>query len=232
MTGLFITGTDTGIGKTLVTATLLAWLRSRGRVALPVKPVQTGWPAADDVGAALRAAGLGVPPACLRRLTPFRYRLAASPHLAARGRLTAARLAAATRRAVPAATCALVEGAGGVLVPLNATETQRDLMARLKLPVLLVARAALGTLNHTLLSLEALRAARLDVRGVVLNQRAGEPWGRIERDNLHTLAARAGCPVVHFRPVAFPTIGKSLALNFQALESLPGLRSLARATGI
>ena len=220
MTGLFVAGTDTGIGKTLITATLLAWLRRRGRVALPVKPVQTGWPADDDVGAALRAAGLLVQPALLRRLTPFRYRLAASPHLAARGRLTVARLAAATREAVPATTFALVEGAGGVLVPLNGTETQRDLMAALTLPVLLVTRAGLGTLNHTLLSLEALRAVKLNVLGVVLNQRPGESWGRIERDNLHTLAARAGCPVVRFRPVEVPTIGKGLARNFQSLESI------------
>lgn len=223
MTGLFITGTGTGVGKTLVTATLLAYARRQGRVALPLKPVQTGWPADDDVAAALRAAGLLLAPMLQRRLTPFRYRPAVSPHLAARGRLGAARLAQACRTAAPAAASLIVEGAGGVLVPLNDRETVRDLMRALRLPVLLVARAGLGTLNHTLLSLEALRAARLAIAGVVLNQQAGEPWGRIERDNLRTLSARAGCPVARFRPVDFPTIGKSLARNFQSLELFPTL---------
>lgn len=226
MTGLFVTGTDTGIGKTLVTATLLAWARRRRCVALPVKPVQTGWPAADDVADALRGAGLLLDPALQRQLTPFRYRPAVSPHLAARGRLTAAVLADACRRAAPPAARVVIEGAGGVLVPLNQRETMRDLMRRLRLPVLLVARAGLGTLNHTLLSLAALRAGGLRVLGVILNQRPGELWGRIERDNLRTLADRAGVPVVRFRPVNFPTVGKSLARNFQSLETLAGLAEI------
>lgn len=223
MNGLFITGTDTGVGKTLVTATLLAWLRARGRAALPVKPVQTGWPGADDVDTALRAAGLLIRPDILQRLTPFRYRLAASPHLAAKGRLTVRQLARACCLAAPAAAPLLVEGAGGVRVPINARETMRELMRALRLPVVLVARPGLGTLNHTLLSLESLRAARLAVAAVVLNQQPGMPWGRIERDNLQVLAAAAGCPVVRFRPVRLPTIGKCISRNFQALEEIPRL---------
>ena len=226
MNGLFITGTDTGVGKTLVTATLLAWLRARGRAALPVKPVQTGWPGADDVDTALRAAGLLIRPDVLRQLTPFRYRLAASPHLASRGALTVDRMARACRRITPPTAPLLIEGAGGVLVPVNARETMRDLMRALRLPVVLVARPGLGTLNHTLLSLESLRAARLAVAAVVLNQQPGMPWGRIERDNLRTLAARARCPVIRFRPVKHPTIGKCVVRNFQALEEIPGLLPL------
>lgn len=246
MTGLFITGTDTGVGKTLVTATLLAWLRGHGRVALPIKPVQTGWPAADDVAIALHAAGLLLQPALQRRLTPFRYRLAASPHLAARGQLTAAQLARACRSAAPAAAPLLVEGAGGVLVPLNRKETMRDLMIALGLPVLLVARAGLGTLNHTLLALEALRNARLKVMGVILNQLPGQRWGIIERDNLKTLAARAGCPVVRFKPVRLPRplgarprlanarrapLEQGLRANFRSLEEALGCFPAPRGAG-
>jgi dethiobiotin synthetase len=81
----------------------------------------------------------------------------------------------------------IVEGAGGILVPLNAKETMLDLMLRLKLPVLLVARAGLGTINQTLLSLRILNEAKLPVVGVVLNQVTPGRWGQIEEDNRHTI---------------------------------------------
>jgi dethiobiotin synthetase len=81
----------------------------------------------------------------------------------------------------------IVEGAGGILVPINDQHSMLDLMLRLKLPVVLVARAGLGTINQTLLSLRILKEASLKVVGVVLNQPAPGPWGRIESDNLRTI---------------------------------------------
>jgi len=226
MKGVWVTGTGTGVGKTLVTSTLLAWARARGAALLPFKPVQTGWPADDDVATALQAAGLHIEPRIRKRLSPHCYRLAASPHLAARGRVTVDRIVRAAQALDPLALPLIVEGAGGVLVPLNARETLRDAMVALPLPVLLVARAGLGTLNHTLLSLEALRAAGCTVAGIVLNQQPDEPWGRIEADNLRTLRDRTDLPVVRFRPVAVPRVGKTLAVNFQSLEKIPAVRSL------
>lgn len=184
MRSVFITGTDTAVGKTVVTAALLAMARARGVNAAPMKPVQTGcvrrtagW-VAQDLDLCLRRAGFAPSAEERAALAPYRFRLAASPHRAAAeagSRLSVARLAACCRRVMGKYDALLVEGAGGVLVPLNDRETMRDLMRALGLPVLVVARPSLGTLNHTLLTLEALRAAGLDVLGVVLN--AARPGG-------------------------------------------------------
>ncbi len=195
--GFFITGTDTGVGKTFVTAGLLAALRRRGMDAVPMKPVQTGCIprggalCAPDLEACLTAAGL-VPSTGERALmTPYTFRLACSPHLAAAQagvRISLPRIGRAARALAAAHTCLIVEGAGGVLVPLNGRHTQLDLMRRLGYPVLLVARPGLGTINHTLLSLRALREAGLTVRGVVFNPTAPGRRGIIERDNVATVA--------------------------------------------
>ena len=201
MTRIWVTGTGTGVGKTIVTSTLIALARTRGRVWLPFKPVQTGWPAADDVDEALRAAGMHVAPGLRRLLSPFRYALPASPHLAARGRLTVARMARAEAALRPFAVPLIVEGAGGVLVPINRHETMRDLMTALPGPILLVGRAGLGTLNHVLLSVESLRQAGRVIAGIVLSQQPGEAWDRIASDNRRTLQAYTGLPVVRFAPV-------------------------------
>lgn len=156
----FITGTDTGVGKTLVAAILMA-----GLAAEYWKPVQSGMKEGSDTEMVRRLTGL---PAA--RFWPESYCLAEplSPH-------AAAALAGVNidldRCRLPAAAGSrlLVEGAGGVMVPLNGEECMVDLMRRLALPILLVARSGLGTINHTLLSLAALRAAGLAVFGVVLN---------------------------------------------------------------
>ncbi|HUX66019.1 MAG TPA: dethiobiotin synthase [Terriglobales bacterium] len=163
MDGVFITGTDTGVGKTVVAAVLaLGWPQARYW-----KPIQCGTDPStdrDDV-----AAWTGLPPA---RLLPEAYRLAlpASPNIAA---AAAGVEIQPERLALPPGPGPLVvEGAGGVLVPLNPRHTMLDLMAWLALPVVLVARTQLGTINHTLLSLQALRLRGLPIAALVLN---GEP---------------------------------------------------------
>jgi dethiobiotin synthase len=150
--GLFVTGTDTGVGKTVLSAALLL----RYPNACYWKPIQTG--PDDDTAEVRRLSGGRVLDEGIRLPDPV------SPHLAAR---RAGMTIALPRRDSDGAVY-IVEGAGGVLVPVNDTQTMADLMVLLGLPVIVAARTTLGTINHTLLTLEALRARSLKIAGVVM----------------------------------------------------------------
>ena len=202
MRSVFITGTDTGVGKTVVAASLLAAARARGINAAPMKPVQTGCVSgggdalhgnrllAPDLEFCLSAADLNPAPQERHWMCPYRFITASSPHLAAAhagAHIEKETIRANFRRILKKYDAAIVEGAGGVLVPIDGRHTMLDLMKCLRLPVLLVARAGLGTLNHTLLSLRELRRAKLKVLGVVLvDSQPGKP-GLIEKDNVRTI---------------------------------------------
>jgi len=196
--GLFVTGTDTGVGKTVVAGAIIAALARRGERVAAFKPVVTGldepaafgWPHDH----ALLAAAAGSAP---EEVSPARFGPAVSPHLAAAqagttldvdGLLEAARAQAAT------ADVLIAEGVGGLLVPLTDTRTVRDFAVALGLPLLVAARTGLGTINHTLLTLEAARAAGLEVRGIVLTPWPDEP-SPIERSNRETLERLGGVGV-------------------------------------
>lgn len=168
----FITGTDTGIGKTVVSALLCAALD-----ALYWKPIQTGTREGTDRATVIRLAGIS-----RNRTLPESYLFAppVSPHLAAQRAGVRIELRKIKTPKFPPHENLIAEGAGGALVPINQTQLMTHLMKHLKLPVLLVARTSLGTINHTLLSIEALRAARLDLRGVIM---VGKP----NRDNLKAI---------------------------------------------
>ena len=175
----FITGTDTAVGKTTVSALLCAALD-----AIYWKPIQTGTREGTDRATVMRLANLP-----RSRTLPETYRFSppVSPHLAAQRARVRIELRKIRLPQVAPHENLIVEGAGGALVPINSTELMTDLMSHLGLPVLLVARTTLGTINHTLLSIAALRAAHLDVRGVILsgkpnreNRRAIEHYGKIE----------------------------------------------------
>ncbi|NJB67157.1 dethiobiotin synthase [Desulfobaculum xiamenense] len=158
---LFVTGTDTDAGKTVISALLTA-----GLDAHYWKPVQSGVREGTDTETVRRLTGL---PA--ERFLPEAYRLMEplSPHAAALIDGVRIDLDAIRMPNLPADARLVVEGAGGIMVPLNENALMIDLMARLGLPVVLVARSGLGTINHTLLSLAALRQAGIEVCGVVLN---------------------------------------------------------------
>ena len=171
--GLFVTGTDTGVGKTVVSAALL---RRYGREA-PLrywKPIQTGAPPDDDTAEVRRlAAGSGaeVVDGGVRLPDPV------SPHLAAARAGETIDLEPLVARPAGGPDAGwVVEGAGGLLVPINRFALMADLIGRLELAAVVVARSTLGTINHTLLTLEALRARSLAVAGVVM---VGDP----DRDN-------------------------------------------------
>jgi dethiobiotin synthetase len=197
--GLFVTGTDTAAGKTVLSSCLLAAMLAAGEHAIPCKPVLTGldeppppgWPADDELLGTL--AGID-----RHAVSPLRFGPAVSPHLAAElagAPIDPEALLARTLRAVEGAGVAVVEGVGGLLVPLSGGYLVRDLAVALSLPVVVAARPGLGTINHTLLTLEAARSAGLEVCAVVLT-----PWpdapGPIERSNLTTIASLGSVEVV------------------------------------
>ncbi|MDH3450789.1 MAG: dethiobiotin synthase [Gammaproteobacteria bacterium] len=174
--GLFITGTDTGIGKTWVGTQLARQLCSLGLPVAPRKPVESGCELRDgelipaDGDAYYRAVDARWP---LRQITPYRLHHAVSPQRAAqleRVDITLAKLVAATGVAVSAADFLLVEGAGGFYSPLALDGSNADLAASLQLPVLLVAPDRLGAINHVLLTVEAIKHRGLPLFAVVLNR--------------------------------------------------------------
>lgn len=196
----FVTGTGTGVGKTHVSSQLLSAARRKGLTALGLKPIETGTTGPADPGgdAAALAQAAGHPPGVG---AVYSLRLAASPHLAAAAEglvLDEGRVLAALRPLLdpsatsgPGAEVVLVEGAGGLRVPLRPGYEMIDLCRDLGLPVLLVARAGLGTLNETLLSLEALQRRGIPLLGTVLSEaRPGED-PLVLRDNLLYLGAHA-----------------------------------------
>lgn len=165
--GFFVTATDTGVGKTFVTAALATALRARGRDVAVFKPVQSGATAEDPSGDAVL---LGAD--CV-----YAFAAPLAPLVAARaeGRtIELEPILARARELVREHELLLVEGAGGLLVPLAEDLDLADLALALGLPLVIVARAGLGTVNHTLLTIEAARARGLELAGVVLNGRSDE----------------------------------------------------------
>jgi dethiobiotin synthetase len=202
--GLFFTGTDTGVGKTLVTAAVARSLRARGREVVVCKPVAAGarpaggrW-LAEDTALLAEAAGVGDD---WEAVTPFAFPDPVAPPLAARRRgmaLELGEIAEAVRRRQRPGAALLVEGVGGLLCPLTETATVADLVRQLALPLVVVARRSLGTLNHTLLTLEAARTRGLAVAGVVVSETA-PPEGLADATNVDELR-RLGVAVLAVVP--------------------------------
>ena len=203
--GWFVAGTDTGVGKTLVACTLVRALRRRGTTVGVMKPIETGVGAEGPCDAlALReAAGVDDP---LETICPQRFALPAAPTVAAEaeGRevdLDAVRAAFAILAARHAAL--IVEGAGGLLVPAAKDTSMADLAGELGLPLILVARASLGTINHTRLTLEAAEARSLPVAGVVISHANG-PLSPPDAANLDALRRHLGDRLVAEIPPLSP----------------------------
>jgi dethiobiotin synthetase len=193
----FITGTDTGVGKTVVSALLCAALD-----AIYWKPIQTGTREGTDRATVMRLANL---PRERTRPEVYRFSPPVSPHLAAQ---RAGKRIELQRIKVPdilAHDNLIAEGAGGPLVPINQTLLTTHLIKHLALPVLLVARTSLGTINHTLLSVAALRAAKLDLRGVIM---VGKP----NRDNRNAIEHYGDIAVLGTLPF-LAKINRAVLLN-------------------
>ncbi len=197
--GLFVTGTDTGVGKSVLAAAICAALATRGERVAAFKPVVTGlddgpsdgWPP-DHHLLAYAAGGRQA----ADEVTPYAFGPPVSPHYAAElaGRaIDPARILAAARAASDAAEVLVCEGVGGLLVPITADYSVRDLAVDLELPVVVAARTGLGTISHSLLTVEAARAVGLTVAAVVMSPWPDRP-DPIEESNRMTVERLARVP--------------------------------------
>lgn len=203
MSRYVVTGTDTGVGKTLVCAALSGHLRAHYW-----KPVQAGLDDATDRDVVAELSGL---PAGYLLPETYRLNTPCSPHEAAR--IDGIEIDTA-RLAPPAVSGALViEGAGGVLVPLTVDTVYADLFAQWQLPVILVARTALGTINHSLLSLEALRSRAVPVHGVIFS---GDENAASEQAICHIGQVRHLGRVPQMATIDAPTLRAAFAANVRA----------------
>jgi dethiobiotin synthetase len=202
----FVTGTDTGVGKTLVCAVLM-----KGLEAVYWKPIQSGVEELTDMDWLRNATGLPD-----THFMPEAYRLTRplSPHAAAE--IDGVRISLNSLKLPQTGHFQhlIVEGAGGVLAPLNERHYIKDLIKHLNLPVLLVARSTLGTINHTLLSLQCLRQAGIDVLGVVMNG----PRNQINRRAIEFYGNVNVCAEVDILPKVTPqTLVNAFRLYFNSL---------------
>ena len=197
MRGLFVTGNDTGVGKSVLAAAICAGLAAAGRRVAAFKPVVTGlddppgeWPFDHELLASVTGQDA-------EAVSPWRFGPPASPHLAAEldgVTLEPGELLAAARRAGGWADILICEGVGGLMVPITPGYLIRDFALDLRMPVVVASRPGLGTINHTLLTLEAARAAGLDPVGVVMTPWPDAPT-RLEQSNRETVERLGGVPV-------------------------------------
>ncbi len=193
--GFFITGTDTGVGKTRVAVALIHALREQGLRVAAMKPVAAGHAPGelnDDVAALLQAANVA---ADLRDVNPYAFAEPVAPHIAAQKagvRIELDVIAAAYSRLAAAADVVVVEGAGGWRVPLNEHDDMADLARRLGLPIVLVVGLRLGCLNHALLTVESIAHRQLPWAGWVGNHI--DPAMACGAENVAALHARLPAP--------------------------------------
>jgi dethiobiotin synthetase len=208
--GLFVTGTDTDVGKTVVASAIAATLAARGERVSVFKPAVTGLDELDGMGAdheRLRAAAGSLQP--LSEISPYRFGPAVSPHLAATAagqRVEPSHLIGSAFQAAAAGDVLVAEGVGGLLVPLSEGYLVRDIAVDLGMPVVIAARPGLGTINHTLMTVECARAGGLQVAGVVLTPWPAQP-GVMEHSNRETIARLGDVDVVTLPALAVRSIG-------------------------
>jgi dethiobiotin synthetase len=219
----FVTGTDTGVGKTLVTCALLHATRQRGSSAVGMKPVAAGVEADggnDDVARLLAASSIQPP---VELVNPFLYAPPIAPHIAAReaGRpIEIGTIRQAFERLRMLADVVWVEGVGGFRVPLDERYDTADLAQALALPVVLVVGMRLGCLNHALLSAEAITGRGLTLAGWVANQ-IDPAMARFDA-NLETLAARLNAPLLGVVPYGADPARAARSLHLAVLPEFGG----------
>jgi dethiobiotin synthetase len=177
MPAIYITSVGTGIGKTLVTAILCNQLTCMGRIVRAIKPVVSGFSPHDpasDPALILRSLGRVPTPQAIAAIAPWRFTAPNSPHLAARMEDRAVRIADVAAfcrlQALETDGLLLIEGAGGVMAPIDDAETCLDLIVRLSHPVILVTGSYLGAISHTLTALAVLRGREIVLRGIVVSE--------------------------------------------------------------
>ncbi len=238
--GLFVTGTDTGVGKTFVAACLAAALRDRGIRVGVMKPVETGCVLSRGRrmprdGLILKRAAAAPDP--IEQIVPYRLKAPLAPLAAAAVegvRIRLDRIERAYERIASRCSFTFVEGAGGVLVPVTGRLFMADLAARFALPALVVARAGLGTLNHTLLTVWFLRERGIPVAGVVLNDVDGRK-DLSKKTNAALLRRSLGVPVlgrIPFRKAQGATGSAGIKRAALLADRHVDLEALLRRAGI
>jgi dethiobiotin synthetase len=230
MPALFITSVGTGIGKTLVTSILCYQLTASGRAVRAIKPVISGFSPDDpasDPALILRSLGQASTFAAIAAIAPWRFAAPLSPHLAARREMCTMRLddvaAFCSHKERSSDGWLLIEGAGGVMAPLDSTHTGLDLMARLGHPVVLVTGSYLGALSHTLTALCAVKRRDIKVRGIVVSE--SEPSAGL-CDTAETIGQFAGTDA---RVYALPRLAGD---EEQKWRAAPDLTALCAGAGL
>jgi dethiobiotin synthetase len=198
--GIFITGTDTGVGKTHVTAALLTELRRRGISAAAFKPIACGKGGRHDAEIYAAIMNHEQP---LDIINPIYLRHPLAPIVAAkleRKSIDLRKILRTYQQLAKNYDVVLVEGAGGLLVPIRENYFVADLAKALKLPLLIVARLGLGTINHTLLIVHQANAQGLKIAGLVLNDTAGGRRGLAEQTNIRVLPKLCRVPLLRVMP--------------------------------
>lgn len=230
MKGIFVTGTDTGIGKTIVAGLLARFLAEAGYKVITQKWVETGTLGfSKDVSLHLKLLGKKKKEfkKYLADISPYVFKFVSSPHLASgleRKRINTERIKKSFKSLTKAFDFVVVEGAGGALVPLNKKKLIIDLAKELNLPVVVVVGNKLGAINHTLLTLEALKARKMKIAGVVFNNFASRGSSIILKDNLKIIEAISNQKISGSLPWAkdksvlhksFKKIGKNILTNLK-----------------
>jgi len=205
VSAVFITGTGTEVGKTFVAAGLIRYFRGLGQPVAALKPLVSGFdpaaPSGSDPAILLEALGREVKPEELKRVSPWRFRAPLSPDMAARAENRAIDLQAVVdfcRSAIAGNDgTLLIEGIGGIMVPLDARHTVLDLMSLLNLPLILVAGSYLGTLSHVLSAQDVILRHALALRAIVVSETEGAP-APLDA-TLATLANFAKAPLLGLR---------------------------------
>ena len=232
---VFVTGTDTGVGKTLVAAALARCFSRRGLNVGVMKPCETGVAdvrlPGDDARLLRWAAGSRDDD---RLIAPYRFREPLAPSLAAeraQAIIDPVRISEALAVISAGKDLVLVEGAGGLMVPLRGGYLVADLVRGLGLPLLVVTRASLGTINHTLLTILAARSMELPLAGFMIN-RMPAPAGAAEEAAPHLLAALASADLLGVFPEVDGTAEARVEQLADVLGNMPTLRWLMQAIGL
>lgn len=219
----FVTGTDTGAGKTLISCALLHGFAAQGKRVVGMKPVAAGCndDAQHEDVKQLRAASNVL--ASKGQINPYCFSPAVAPHLAAQFAgvmINLERIATSFSELVRQADAVIVEGAGGFLVPLNEDQDSADLVARLELPIILVVGVRLGCLNHALLTVEAIAARGLTLAGWVANIVDGRM--AMPDENIAALRQRIVAPLLGVVPYQAQPDARKIAtiLDLKALEQI------------
>lgn len=233
--GIFITGTDTGVGKTLVTAALARHFTAKGLKVGVMKPIETG---------VANPQGLGEDAALLRWscnstdsddvLSPYRYEKPLAPCQAASSAhkpIDIEKIIAAHEILRVGKDLVLVEGAGGLMVPIRGGYLMADLATQLNMPLLIITHPRLGTLNHTLLTTFAARAMELEISGYLVNRMPEDP-GDAEKHAPHLLSSLASADMLGVLPEVNGSDQDKVESLSEAIEKLPAYQWLLNALGI